>query len=260
MVEPVILSLKFKAPFEDIHEKGEYVSEYIDIINYDNKYYSTYIRDNLKNAEVIKISDYIGESSNPPKLENVADPKAVEYYVDVLVYADVNSTKEQVFEMLVMDMSTKMANEIVVCEAICKVGKSHYASLALNSFISQQYYDDTLRYNVIYTIETAMEPNLINESLEVVRTKVLDLLLSKKAKYVTIFEYEMGSEFDQFFDAAEHTTYLGFNFQHGHPINNLPPDEVYKKCVEQLINRDSLLFSQYKNGNNIHIDFINDKS
>jgi len=260
MVEPVILSLKFKAPFEDIHEKGEYVSEYVDIISYDNEYYSKYVRDNLKNAEIIKLSKYIGETNNPPKLGVLSDFKTVEYYVDLLVYVDVESTKEQVFEMLVRDMNTKMVNTNVFCEAISLVGKSHYISLALNSFINQLYYDDTLRYNVIYAIEKAIEPNLINESLEVVRTKVLDLLLSKKAKYVTIFEYEMGSEFDQFFDAAEHITYLGFNFQYGHPINRLPPDEVYKKCVEQLINKDSLLFSQYKNGNNIHIDFINDKS
>lgn len=260
MVTPVILSLKCKAPFDEVHEKSEHESKYKNLIFYDNEYYSKYIRNNLKNAKVIKISDYSGDCNNPPKIENVSDLEAVEYYVDVLVYADVQSTKEQVFEMLVMDMNTKMTNDIVVCEAICKVGKSRYASLALNSFISQQYYEDTLRYNVIYKIETAMEPNLINDSLEVTRTKVLDLLHSKKAKYVTIYEYEIGSEFDQYFDAAEHITYLGFNFQHGHPINNLPPDEVYKKCVEQLTNKDTLLFSQYKNGNNTHIDFINDKS
>lgn len=52
-----------------------------------------------------------------------------------------------------------------VCESICQVGKSDYVSLALNSFINQQYYDDTVQYNVIYAIETAIDPNLINDKL-----------------------------------------------------------------------------------------------
>lgn len=74
---------------------------------------------------------------------------------------------------------------------------------------------------------------------------MLDLLLSKKAKYVTIYEFEMGSHFDHFFDSSEHITYLGFNFQDGHQINSLPPEKVYKKCLELLNNKETLLFSQF---------------
>lgn len=107
MVKPVILSLKFKAPFEEVHEKGEFASKYENLIIYDNKYYSNYVLDNLKNAEIVKLTNYIGVSTNPPKLEDLSDIEAVEYYADLLVYADILSTKEQVFETLVLVLNKK---------------------------------------------------------------------------------------------------------------------------------------------------------
>lgn len=254
------MSFKFKAPFEDVHEKGEAGSPFEDVIHYDDEYYSKYVHENLKNAEVLKMTDFVEESNNPPKLEDLTDLEAVEYYVDLLVYADVNFTKEQVFEQLVDAIENKKYNMDVGCEAICQVGNSHYISLPFYSFYDQQFYDDTLRYIVIYSIETAIEPNLINESLEVARTKVLDLIESKKAKYVTIYECEMDEAFNEFFDSSEHITYIGFNFQERHQIKKLTPEQVYQKCIELLHNKDTELYGNFINNNNTHIGFLNEKS
>lgn len=254
------MSLKFKAPFEEVHETGEYASKFDDLIIYDDEYYSKYVRENIGDAEIINLSDYIEERSNPPKLEELQNPEAVEYYVDLLLYTGIDTTKEEVFREIVKHMSTGHTNMDVACEAILKVGNSHYASLAFYSFYDQQFYDNTLRYMPIYAFDTVLEPNLINDSLETIREKVLELMTSGKAKFVYLYEVEMDDPFNEMWDTTEHKTYLAFNFLEKFQIKKLSTAQVHEKCLELLKNKDMELYGTFQNGNNTHIGFINNIS
>ncbi|WP_291117715.1 hypothetical protein [Flavobacterium sp. UBA6135] len=249
MIKPVILSLKFKAPFESVYETE-------DPTYYDDGYYSDYLRKHLKDAEVVAMIDYEGVPVNPSEPEPNTSLDTENYYVDLLVYNYKNLTKEELFREQLHYMYETSSNMDVQCEYICRVANCHFIMLGLDSFYDQQFHDDLLRFIPVFSFETAIEPNLINENLEVMRSKVIKLMESGKAKYVYLYEVDKDEPFNEMWDTKEFVTYIAFYFKERHHLNLLSQIEVYEKCLEKIKNDDVELFGTYLNGDTIQICFI----